>query len=255
MADGLASILSLTAGADAVVMAPTLDGQMNAMDLVVAGTFDSGSDATNDKVMRVPYTFAQALFDTDKTDRIVVLLANYQLTEVIRERLAARLERAQIPVEIRTWEELSLFYSQVKGMFDMIFFFLFCIVLIIVVMSTINTMSMAVLERTREVGTLRALGLRRRGVSLLFAFEGMLLGVIGCLMGMIINVGIWGLFQWICPTYLPPGESTPVPLLVDLVFGVILGLCGFFILLALTAAILPARRAARLNVVEALGHV
>jgi putative ABC transport system permease protein len=203
----------------------------------------------------VPFSFAQALYDTDKTDRIVVLLKDWQQTEHFRLRLAGLLAEAGLAVEIKTWEELSVFYRQVKRMFDMIFFFLFCIVLIIVVMSTVNTMSMAVLERTREVGTLRALGLKRRGVSLLFAVEGLMLGLIGCVLGIGLNITAWGLFRWLSPTYIPPGVSTPVPLTIDLVFNSMVMLCIFFAILSLLAAILPARRAARRNVVEALGYV
>jgi putative ABC transport system permease protein len=255
MANGLSEILGLGPGTNGVVMAPTLDGQMNAMDILVGGTYNSGSEATDDKLMRVPFSFAQALYDTDKTDRIVVLLKDWQQTEHFRLRLAGLLAKAGLAVEIKTWEELSVFYRQVKRMFDMIFFFLFCIVLIIVVMSTVNTMSMAVLERTREVGTLRALGLKRRGVSLLFAVEGLMLGLIGCVLGIGLNITAWGLFRWLSPTYIPPGVSTPVPLTIDLVFSSMVMLCIFFAILSLLAAILPARRAARRNVVEALGHV
>ena len=93
--------------------------------------------------------------------------------------------------EIKTWNELSLFYSKVKGMFDMIFMFLFIIVLVIVVMSVVNTMGMAVLERTREIGTLRALGLKRRGVGLLFAIEGAMIGLLGSILGVILNIIAW----------------------------------------------------------------
>jgi putative ABC transport system permease protein len=140
-------------------------------------------------------------------------------------------------------------------MFDMIFLFLFSIVLIIVVMSTVNTMGMAVLERTREIGTLRALGLKRRGVSLLFALEGGLLGFLGSLLGMVLHIGVWALIRILAPTYTPPGVSTPVPLVVNLVPQSLMTLMICLILLSLTAAILPAARAARQNVVDALGHV
>ena len=140
-------------------------------------------------------------------------------------------------------------------MFDMIFLFLFSIVLIIVVMSTVNTMGMAVLERTREIGTLRALGLKRRGVSLLFALEGGLLGFLGSLLGMVLHIGVWTLIRILAPTYTPPGVSTPVPLVVNLVPQSLMTLMICLILLSLTAAILPAARAARQNVVDALGHV
>jgi putative ABC transport system permease protein len=255
MAEDLARHLDLGPGADGVVMASTLDGQMNAMDIQISGVYDSGSDATNDKYMRVPFSFAQSLYDTEKADRIVVLLDDWKKTEQARTRLQGRLSRAGLKCEIKTWNELSLFYSKVKGMFDMIFMFLFSIVFIIVVMSTVNTMGMAVLERTREIGTLRALGLKRRGVSFLFAIEGSLLGLIGSILGVMLNVAVWAVIRAVEPTYIPPGVSTPVPLIVNLVPQTMVGLMIFLILLSLTAAILPARRAARQNVVDALGHV
>ncbi|RJR54426.1 MAG: ABC transporter permease [Desulfobacteraceae bacterium] len=165
VAQDLARFLSLKPGSDGVVMAPTLGGQMNALDMHVTGVYDTGSDATNDKCMRFPFSFAQSLLDTEKADRIVVLLKETEKTEGMRTLLTARLKAAGIGCEIKTWNELSLFYSKVRGMIDMMFLFIFCIVLVIVVMSTINTMGMAVMERTREIGTLRALGLKRRGVS------------------------------------------------------------------------------------------
>ncbi len=255
MAQDLAKYLNLTPGSDGVVMATTLSGQMNAMDIQVSGVYDSGSDATNDKFMRFTYPFAQSLVDTQGAERIVVLLDDWGKTEQMRRRLLAELNQAGLSCEIKTWNELSLFYSKVRGMFDMIFMFIFSIVLVIVVMSTVNTMGMAVLERTREIGTLRALGLKRRGVSMLFALEGGLLGLFGSLIGVILHTSAWAVIRTFSPTYTPPGISTPVPLIVDLVPQVLAVLMLSLIGLSLLAAIIPARRAARQNVVDALGHV
>ena len=251
----LAHYLGFQPGSDGVVMTTTLGGQMNAMDILVRGVYDTGSDATNDKYMRFPFAFAQSLVDTHSAERIVVLLRDWRQTEAMRTALLHKLRAAGIPVEIRTWSELSLFYHKVKGMFDMIFLFLFSIVLVIVVMSTVNTMGMAVVERTREIGTLRALGLKRRGVSLIFALEGGLLGLFGSAIGIVLHVAAWGAIKIAAPTYTPPNISTPVPLVVDLVpqFLGVLTLC--LVGLSLLAAIIPARRAAAQNVVDALGHV
>lgn len=255
MAQDLAKYLNLAPGKDGVVMATTLSGQMNAMDIQVSGVYDSGSDATNDKYMRFTYGFAQSLVDTQGAERIVVLLDDWGKTEKMRTLLLHRLNQAGLSCEIKTWNELSLFYSKVRGMFDMIFMFIFSIVLVIVVMSTVNTMGMAVLERTREIGTLRALGLKRRGVSLLFALEGGLLGLFGSLIGVILHISGWAIIRAFGPSYTPPGISTPVPLIVDLVPQVLVILMICLIGLSLLAAIIPARRAARQNVVDALGHV
>jgi len=255
MATDLADQLSLKNGNDAVVMTTTLDGQMNALDIHIAGIYDTGSDATNDKYMLFPFSHAQSLYDTRKADRIVVLIDNWKNTAIVKNRLISLLEAEGFACEIKQWDELSLFYLKVKGMFDMIFWFLFLIVLIIVVMSTVNTMGMAVMERTREIGTLRALGLKRRGVNFLFALEGALLGCFGSLLGIALNVAAWVCIRVIEPTYIPPGISSPVPLIVNLVPRAMVLLMVFLISLSLVAAILPARRAARQNVVEALGHV
>ncbi len=138
---------------------------------------------------------------------------------------------------------------------DMMFLFIFCIVLVIVVMSTVNTMGTAVLERTREIGTLRALGLKRRGISMLFALEGGLLGLLGSLGGVVLHAIVWAIIRAKAPTYTPPGISTPVPLRVDFIPGGLVVLVFCLILLSLAAAIIPARRAARQNIVDALGHV
>ncbi len=254
VAHDLAKYLNLSPGKDGVVMVSTLGGQMNAMDMQVSGVYDSGSDATNDKYLRFTLDFAQSLYDTKMAEKIVVLLDDWQKTESMRTVLQTKLANAGIPCEIKTWNELSLFYSKVRGMFGMIFLFIFCIVLVIVIMSTVNTMGMAVLERTREIGTLRALGLKKRGVSLLFALEGGLLGLIGSLIGTVLHVVVWAVVRRFPPTYTPPGMSTPVPLTVDLVPQAVLTLVICLILLSLFAAIIPARHAAKQNVVTALGH-
>jgi putative ABC transport system permease protein len=255
IAQDLAKYLGFIPGKDGVVMAATLGGQMNAMDVRVAGVYDSGSEATNDKYMRLTFDFAQSLFDTRMAEKIVVLLNDWRDTEKMRSLLDAKLRSAGINTEIRTWNELSLFYGKVRGMFGMIFLFIFCIVLVIVIMSTVNTMGMAVVERTREIGTFRALGLKRRGISLLFALEGALLGFLGSILGIALHTAVWALVRVHTPTYVPPGMSNPVPLAISFVPGVLIVLIFCLVLLSLVAAIIPARHAARQPVVDALGHV
>jgi putative ABC transport system permease protein len=158
-------------------------------------------------------------------------------------------------VEIKTWSQLSVFYNQVKNLFDMIFLFIFSIVLVIVVMSVINTMSMSVMERTREIGTMRALGLKRYGVKFLFATEGALLGVLGSAAGSLLFFAVYAAIAAAQPTYIPPASSNPVPLRVDLVWPALVRSGMFMALLSLLAAFVPARRSARMTIVDALGHI
>ncbi|MDD5581178.1 MAG: FtsX-like permease family protein [Methylobacter sp.] len=255
LSKGLAEQLKFDLGSTAVAMAPTVTGQINALDAQVLQMFNSPNEALEDKLMLVPIKFAQNLYDTTGIDRLIVLLQNDAQTESMRTLLAQELAAHGLKLDIKTWNELSPFYTKVKQMFDVIFMFTFLIVFTIVVMSVINTVGMAIMERTREIGTLRALGLKRRGVIGLFAIESMLLGFFGSLLGMIITLSVWWGIKIMEPTWIPPQITSRIPLEIYLVPNYMLYSVLLLVLLSLIAACLPARKAGRMEIVSALGHV
>jgi putative ABC transport system permease protein len=255
MAEGLARVLDFKAGSGATLAGVTLDGQMNALDVDVLHTFNTRVPDTNDKYIRMPLGLVQSLYDTDGADRVLVLLDQFERTEPMRKRLSTKLAAAGIDTDIQTWDELSVFFSGTNEMLGMLLGFMGTIVLVIVVMSVINTMGIAVLERTREIGTLRVLGLKRRGTKLLFALEGCLLGLIGSVVGVLLHSAVWSAVKLARPTYTPPGFAEPVPFIIDYVPGFVLLLTVGMTLFALVAAITPAARAARQGITDSLGHV
>ncbi len=228
---------------------------MNALDLEVFQLFDTSSALMNDKFMIVPFGFAQKLYNTDGADRMTVLLSRTELTESTRDQLDTAFSKRGLDLEIKTWDEMSEWYRKVKEMFDIIFLFLFVIVFIIVVMSVINTMSVAVLERTREIGTLRALGLKRKGLVLLFAVESTLLGILGTLLGLLMTFFGWWLVDVLKPSWVPPGITNRTVIKIELASETMVYSFLFLLVLCLIASLIPARRAARENIVDALGHV
>ena len=252
---GLVRILGLKTNDSAVAMSTTAEGQMNALDCQIMMVMNAGSEQMNDKMMIVPFSFAQSLFDTTGADRIAILLKDTARTDAVRDQLLLACSAKGLDLDIQTWIQMSEWYRKVKSMFDTIFQFLFIIVFIIVVMSVVNTMGMAVMERTREIGTLRAMGLKRRGVLQLFAVESALLGVFGSILGVFFTFIGWSLVQLIKPTWSPPGLSNRFVIWIEwvpktLVFGLV-----FMLVLCLLASLIPARRAAHQNIVDALGHV
>lgn len=251
----LARMLGLRTGANAVVFTTTLDGQVNALDADVGSIYNTGVSATNDKTLLLPLAYTRRLLDTDGADRLRILLRNIDDTDEARSRLVSKLSGIGIPIEIRTWKQLSTFYVQVKALFDMIFTFIFSIVAIIVVMSVTNTMSMTVMERTREIGTLRALGMKRRQTVVLFSLEAMMLAAAGCAAGCVLTVAVCGLMSVLNISYVPPNTSDHVPLLVDFVFGWVAFAFFSLLILAAGAAYIPSAGASRTRIVDALGHV
>jgi putative ABC transport system permease protein len=127
---------------------------------------------------------------------------------------------------------------------------------VVVILATANTMTMSVFERTREIGTLLAIGMERSSIRTLFLLEGILLGLIGSAVGAVLSLLLRAALNAsgiMLPP--PPGATRGNVLHVDfipLAYGI-----GFAVmsLTLLVAAWWPARRASRLNPVEALGHV
>lgn len=255
LSTGLANKLDLTFGSDAIAMAPTVQGQINALDAQVFQMFKAPNEAIENQLMIVPLKFAQTLYDTSSVDRLTVLLDDTEKTEKVRVSLAQQLTQRGMKVEVKAWREIATFYDRTKGMFDIIFLFIFIIVFVIVVMSVINTISMAVMERTREIGTFRALGIKRRSIVMLFAIESAMLGLFGSALGVSITILSWVAFRIIEPTWMPPQMTRQVPLEVHLVPDYMAVTLLFLIILSVLAAIMPARKAARMNIVDALGHV
>jgi putative ABC transport system permease protein len=255
VARGLAEILSLKDGSDASVLVSTIHGQANASDVIVSDVFFTGNAGTEDKFMYVPLSLARSLYDAEeRADRLTILLPASAQLEERRVALERALNDGGYQVKISTWQELSAFYRQVKSMFDMIFGFLLTIVITIVVMSITNAMSMSVVERTREIGTLRAIGMRRGGIVRLFAVEAMLLVALGCAIGLLLTLAVRYGVHALEISYQPPNSTGRVPLLIGLDMGRSAIAAFMLSLLGVLAAYVPAWRAARNPIIDSLAH-
>ena len=149
-----------------------------------------------------------------------------------------------------------MFYRQVRMLYIGIFGFMGLVLLVVVLLAAANTMMMAAAERTREIGTLRALGTRPFAIKQMFIAEGLILAVFGCVGGAFCALAIREVLNHAGLTLPPPpGVSHGVALHVNLyVTAYVAGS------LAMTATLVaaswfPARRAARMSIIEALAHV
>ena len=256
LSSGLAELLHLEKNGLAAMLVNTMYGQANALDVTLGSTFDTGNAGSNDKYALVSLALAQSLYDAaGHADRLTVLLDDVSQTEPMRKQMQEKLHAAGYDLEIKSWIELSSFYNQVHGMFDMIFGFIFLIVLTVVVMSVANSMGMTVIERTREIGTLRSIGLRRSGVVRIFTIESLLLTLIGCATGLIFTVLVRYSINVADVSYTPPNSVSPVSLLIDLDVSRIVFTFMLMGIVAPLAAYLPARRAAKMQIIDALGHI
>ena len=164
------------------------------------------------------------------------------------ERGVERILEADFPqLQLLSNDELK---SEIESRVDEQFGFFNALLLVAVLVSlfgVINTLSMNVLERTREIGVLRALGSSRWQVRLTIGQEGLLLCSVGALFGIAVGVVLGYVFVRGLATAVPSvSYAAPTETIVAVaVIGVVLGIL---------ASILPARRAARMNVIQALSY-
>ncbi len=242
------------------LLAATASGAPNVMSLYVARAEPQGARELDENVVLMSFSLAQKLLygrGEKKATGIILQLRRTRDLAKVRARLGELFAAHHWDLEARDFAEREPFYRQAVGMFGAIFLFIAAIMGVIVLFTVVNTMGMSVAERTNEIGTVRALGVRRGGVRRLFVVEGAMLGMLGATLGIALGQVAAILFDRVGATWTPPGQAAPVPLAV-LTSGVngllVLGWVGL-VVMATLAAVVPANRAARLEVVDALRHV
>jgi len=242
------------------LLAATASGAPNVVSLEVVGTEVQGAKEMDDVYVGMNLLLAQQLVygrGEHKVTGIVLQLHQTEDMPVVRARLLELFKQNNLPLEVRDFIELTPFYGQTLNFFNALFLFVAIIMGVIVLFTVVNTMTMAVVERTVEIGTTRALGLRRGAVRRQFVLEGCFLGVLGASAGIVLARGVVFLVNAAELQWTPPGNAAAVPFRLASAGtgGLALTIWLALVLIATLAALFPANRAARLQVVDALRHV
>jgi putative ABC transport system permease protein len=194
---------------------------------------------------------AQRLLHTPRVSSLGVFLARMDATDGAQRRLTA----AHPGLTVQTWMDQAFFYRAVRELYNRIFGALGLIIGVIVVFVVTNAMAMAIIERTREIGTLRALGTLPAQLLRTLALEGMLLGGAGALAGALISLVITVLLL-VFPVQMPPppGRSVGYPLLIAMDPLLYAATLVAMVLLAMAASALVARKTVHQPIVDALAH-
>lgn len=232
-------------------------GGQGALSLKVRGIFSSGIKDYDDTAIKMPLETAQQLMDTSGVSKIVILLKDDRDLDVFTTKLEKFIATQKQPLMIKDWQTLSIFYQQVEGMLSGIYFFIKVIVALIVIFMISNSMRMNVMERTREITTLRAIGLRPAHVTKLFLLEGIFIGVIGAVGSLVIGFALAGIINLQGITMPPsPGQTEGYTAFIQThSFELIWITLVLPIITASLASILPAISASKLNIADAFKSV
>lgn len=255
LAAGLARSLRVKAGDWVTLLSQTVDGALNGADVRVVGIYTTGVREVDERALIVRLDTAQLILNTRGVSKLIVVLRETGATSAAKASLERDLTAAGQRVEIATWSDLATFYHQVRGLYAGIFMFLGLIIVSLVVLSSGNAMTMTVMERVREIGTLMALGTSRARILLMFVAEGIGLGFLGGAIGAGLGFALARVLtraQIMMPP--PPTFTTGFPLVIDTVPALYVAVPLVMLVTLTMASLLPAVRAARLRITDALAH-
>lgn len=225
----------------------TINGTQYAFRVVGFLEQTSGSFSISDNAIYIPITTARTISSSSEPAQIFLKTQAGFATDDIAVQVEQRLldlHRKTVDNEDFTITTAATIQSTVSQVTDLLTLFLGGIAAISLLVGGIgvaNTMFMSVLERTREIGVLKALGLRNGDITLLFLFEAAAIGLVGGVAGVLLSFGLSAILSAL---------NVPTLITLDLV---LLGLF-FSAIVGVVSGIIPARNAARLEPVEALRY-
>ena len=252
LAVDLAKKLKTGVGEGITLLSTTSDGVLNALDVQVRGIVSTGVPEYDERMLWVHISTAQDLLASNKVSSVAIFLHETNMTDVIKPEVV----KSFPDNAIHTWLDEAFFYVKVRNLYDRIFGTLGLILVLIIFLAVFNTLSMTVVERTREIGTLSAIGTYKFEILRIFMLEASLIGIFSSVIGVI--------FSFIMATFIPlaniqmpppPGRSDPYPFVIQ--FS---GEVAFYAVVAITiacviASFLAARRGVNKTIVEALADV
>lgn len=251
LGDALARNLKAKPGTSLTLLASTTEGSLNAMDVTVQAVFSTGVPEVDKRLIYTDIATSQKLLNTQKVSSLGVFLSRMEHTDSAQTRIAAALPQ----LSVLTWQDRAVFYRAVKDLYNRIFGALGLIIGVIVVFVVTNAMSMAIIERTREIGTLRAMGTLPRQLLRTLSLEGMVLGGVGAIVGMLVALAV-SIFLYTANIQMPPppGRSVGYPLYVNIDAALYIGTALLMVTLTMLASAFVARKTVHMPVVDALAH-
>ena len=233
----------------AAVLAPDRDGALSGENVTLTGVMKLNMPGEK-KVGILQLSTAQRLLKMEgRVTEFAVAVDDIDNIPAVTRDVRAALGDTY---EVHSWDEIATFIKEAMFRQNMILSLVASVFMILMLLGVANTMLMSVLDRTREIGTMMSVGVRRAKILWLFLMEAATIGVLGGLIGGSVGVSVvlWLHHRGIEVTF--PGSNVPFvihPFVSATYLAQVVSLAGAG---ALLFAVYPAWRASRLRPVEAL---
>jgi len=263
MGDKLATTIGAEVGSEIVLLTPATDGSMGNDLYTVSGMFHTGLEDMDQGLVVMPLASLQDLLrlPPGKIHEVGIKLHDITAAAAVAASLEQQLSK-NLPVRVRPWQELAPELADYVQFNRRVTLILFSIFFLLAAMGIVNTMLMAIIERTRELGMLMALGMRPVQVVGLIVAEAASLALASLVLGAAIGTPLLWYLQVHGLNLSSDGGAVSLA-------GIVVGPLWYgqqdftayaiaatgLAITALAAALYPALRAARLRPAEALRKV
>ena len=187
----LAEILDFKVGSNVILDTRTVGGMRDALDITVVGLLRTGNPIVDCSSAYLSLDQAQILLDIpDQVTEILIRLDRERSPEAATAKIAGWLSSTDRILKVIPWKELAKDFIELHKMKKGGTGIMIGLMIVLVAVGIANTILMATFERSAEIGMMRAMGMFRGKVRLLFLYEGMLLGLIGGILAVIIGGAI-----------------------------------------------------------------
>jgi putative ABC transport system permease protein len=255
IAEGLAKGLGVGIGDTVMLVAYTIDGVINAQDVEISGIIQINIPFLDKSMVITTLPLAQRLlYMENELTEIGVDTGNIFAAQDVAFRLNELFSMKGLDIAAHSWDEVAKFFSDIRriqnGALGVVMVILFCLVAI----SIINTMTMAVFERIREIGTLRAIGAGRLTVVFLFILEASFICIFGAIIGCVAGYLIVGIFGNVGISFTPPTALRPLLIFPVVHIDFIISTFLFSLVVGIISSIYPAIFASKITPIEAIRY-
>lgn len=212
----IAEILSfkypLTDNDSVQLAARSLDGDLNAINADLGAEHTTGMQFLEDTVVLIPIKKVQELLATDAVESISVYLKPEVSVDAFIKKLKEKLSTLAFATDVYRFDapEINALHQGTMGFLYVMGGFFVFLICTAVSLTIINSLTMGIIERTREIGTLRAVGFKSLDVVKLFMRESVLLAVISMVFGVLISFVVSSLVNAANIQFFPPGASAKI---------------------------------------------
>ena len=253
----LAKRLGYKVGDTLKVVASGSDYSLRLKKVTIRGIYKTNINFLDENIFQIPLESATELLGmNNETQQILIFLKDWRRSQTVASQIRSLVSDKKLSV--KPWTEIGDYYHLVL-LSESAYRFIYLVVAFLGAFIISNIMMMVVMERRREIGILKSMGMKRMEILYLFLFEGMILGLAGSVIGIGIGAVIITIFghTGIDISSIMQAMKLPIDNIIypGVSAGSVLGTLLLGTIISAIVSIFPSRRAAAMNVVEAIKSV